>query len=171
MRHAAPDPGGALTEQKITVLRSRSSASQPVMHAIAGDSIAGKITLTTEPLTRMRAHVHRWLHRSNPGSDHRRSRACSRSAFLVRCAPLPTDPQHVTRKLYGRLLGSFRAKEHEGVFCVEDRASRRLDRAEQTPIAELGSVYLPTDPASCGPVSGRRRSVTTPRSAATPART
>lgn len=140
MRHAAPDPGGALTEQKITVLRSRSSASQPVMHAIAGDSIAGKITLTTEPLTRMRVHVHRWLHRSNPGSDHRRSRACSRSAFLVRCAPLPTDPQHVTRKLYGRLLGSFRAKEHGGVFCVEDRASRRLDRAEQTPITLIAPV-------------------------------
>jgi hypothetical protein len=46
----------------------------------------------------------------------------------------------VTRKPYGRLLGSFQAKEHGGGFCVEDRASRRLDRAEQTPITLIAPV-------------------------------
>jgi hypothetical protein len=70
-----------------------------MMHAIVGDSIVGKISLTAEPLTRMGTHVHRWLHRSNPGSDHRPFRAHSRSAVLVRRPPLHADPQNVTLDL------------------------------------------------------------------------
>ena len=50
----------------------------------------------------MRTHVHRWLHRNNPGSDHGRWTNHSRSDFGPGYPPLPADPQHVSDELTKR---------------------------------------------------------------------
>lgn len=57
----------------------------------------------TKPLKPdMRTHVHRWIHRNNPGNDHRRWPNHSRSDFDPRCPPLLADPQHVSSELTTR---------------------------------------------------------------------